>query len=177
MRPPNKLAARRRRSTLKSLVPVGRRSRQALNATLRAQIVRAMTAKLGADGAAVSWTLVERRRGRATAVIGEAWLDGAIHSPSRILRRVDARRMSAWSGVLAHPCRIRILERLLASHAGYQDLVRVTRLHAGPLGFHVRELAGLRLIKHIQRDRYELTVQGRRALAAAVVVMSLMRGP
>jgi predicted transcriptional regulator len=76
---------------------------------------------------------------------------------------------------IGHPQRIAILRELLAGEATHKTLAKVTRLKAGPLYYHIRELRSAGLIGPKVRDLYVMTRRGRRVILASLAMDRLAR--
>ncbi|RME40954.1 MAG: ArsR family transcriptional regulator [Planctomycetota bacterium] len=121
-----------------------------------------------AGGCRVQVEIVERSTTGSERMVG-TW--------NHRIRRKDGRLVSAVSpgvrlgpavcrvlAAVGHPQRARILAKLLEGPATYRVLQDATRLAAGPLYHHIRELREAGLLTPKQRDRYALTRGGRNAI-------------
>jgi len=109
---------------------------------------------------------------------------GAVAVPSVQDRIQAARKVSAGCrpaklarllAAIGHPQRIAILRELLAGEATHKTLAKVTRLKAGPLYYHIRELRSAGLIGPKVRDLYVMTRRGRRVILASLAMDRLTR--
>ncbi|GMV98120.1 MAG: hypothetical protein AMXMBFR83_24730 [Phycisphaerae bacterium] len=73
-------------------------------------------------------------------------------------------------GALAHVKRLQILVKLLEGLSDHRTLAKLTRLKAGPLYHHLRELRLAGLIGPKVRDQYVITSSGRRVTRAAMAL-------
>lgn len=88
----------------------------------------------------------------------------------RVARSAKPESLSRLLAPLAHPQRIRILLKLLGGEATHQLLSKATKLKAGPLYHHLRELRAAGFIGPKVRDVYTLSLKGRRAILATLAV-------
>jgi hypothetical protein len=101
-------------------------------------------------------------------------LDLQIQAAARqICRGIPKERVASLLGAVAHPKRIQIMAELLGGDTTHRSLTRSTRLKAGPLYYHLRELRSARLIGPKVRDIYSLTPRGRRVLLGVLVLGEL----
>ncbi len=85
------------------------------------------------------------------------------------------RSLARLLAAVAHAQRLAILRELLAGEATHKTLARLTKLKAGPLYYHVRELRAAGLIGPKVRDLYVLTRRGRRLLLGLLAIERLAR--
>lgn len=90
-------------------------------------------------------------------------------------RQSPPHRVAAAAAGLAHAARTTILMYLLGGPATHKALVARTGLDGGPLYHHLRELRSAGLIGPKQRDIYELTRPGRRAILAGLALAKAVR--
>ena len=93
----------------------------------------------------------------------------------RVARGTRPDKLARLLAAVAHPQRLGILLKLLAGEATHKLLTKATRLKAGPLYYHLRELREAGLIGPRVRDLYVLTRQGRRLILAAMATERLCR--
>lgn len=84
-------------------------------------------------------------------------------------------RLARLLAAVAHAQRLAILRELLAGEATHRTLAKLTKLKAGPLYYHIRELRAAGLIGPKVRDLYVLTRRGRRLLLGLLAVERLAR--
>ena len=85
----------------------------------------------------------------------------------RLRRKIRPERIAGLLNVLGSTHRIRVLMTLAGGGATYQHLVKATKLKAGPLYHHVNQLRLAGLVRPRERDLYEITPKGTRALLMA----------
>lgn len=93
----------------------------------------------------------------------------------QIARGIRPENVARLLAALAHPQRVRILLTLLDGEATHKKLARTTKLKAGPLYHHLRELRMAGLIGPKTRDLYTLTPAGGRAILAGLAMERLCR--
>ncbi len=84
-------------------------------------------------------------------------------------------KLARLLAAIGHPQRIAILRELLAGEATHKALAKITRLKAGPLYYHIRELRSAGLIGPKVRDLYVMTRRGRRAILVSLALERLAR--
>lgn len=92
-----------------------------------------------------------------------------------LVRRTAPERLATLVAGMAHKVRAAILMYLLGGPATHKALVARTGLDGGPLYHHLRELRSAGLIGPKQRDVYDLTRQGRRAILTGLVLERTVR--
>ena len=85
----------------------------------------------------------------------------------QLRRKIRPERIAGLLNVLGSTHRIRVLMTLAGGGVTYQHLVKATKLKAGPLYHHVNQLRLVGLIRPRERDLYEITPKGTRALLMA----------
>ncbi len=85
----------------------------------------------------------------------------------RLRRKIRPQRIAGLLSVLGSTHRIRVLMTLAGGGVTYQHLVKTTKLKAGPLYHHVNQLRLAGLVRPRERDLYEITPKGTRALLRA----------
>ena len=101
-----------------------------------------------------SWSLERRREALAT----------------KLRRRMRVARVAEMMSVLGSVHRLGILGALAGGAATYRQLVKATKLQAGPLYHHVNQLRFAGLVRPKERDLYEITARGREYLLIAAAV-------
>lgn len=85
----------------------------------------------------------------------------------RLRRKIRPERIAGLLNVMGSTHRIRVLMTLAGGGVTYQHLVKTTKLKAGPLYHHVNQLRLAGLVRPRERDLYEITPKGTRALLMA----------
>lgn len=115
------------------------------------------------------------RPSRRAAPIGFPGVQDREKLAKRVSRGIRTDRLARMLAAIAHPQRLAILLKLLASEANHKLLTKTTGLKAGPLYYHLRELREAGLIGPRTRDLYVMTRLGRRVILAAIATEQLCR--
>jgi len=142
-----------------------------------------------ADGCGAYLAVFQRVAGADDAVYGRVELrhsaSNNAHKDQSKARRTVERAVQVEPGAgairtfaaLGNRHRMRLLAMLLVRPAAHRDLEHATGLRAGPLYYHVNQLRLAGLVVASERNAYELTQSGRRAvLTAAVLAKALGDG-
>ena len=136
--------------------------------SLRLRYVLSVSDELGSESTRREFSVAEGR-------VPRSW------SPERrqevlaakLRRKIRADRVARTLNVLGSAHRLRILGTLAGGAATYRQLVKTTKLRAGPLYHHVNQLRLAGLLRPKERDLYEITARGKRHLLMAAAMGSM----
>lgn len=117
------------------------------------------------------WRRAPRPLGRTVTPTTVLWQSATRQACGRVRPERLARLLAA----VAHPQRVAILLKLLVGEATHRLLAKATKMKAGPLYHHIRELRSAGLLGPRVRDLYVITPKGRRTILTVLAMERLCR--